>query len=109
MLVKVRFGESQKYVKVAETEEGYDDYDTFVQKVNSGTEVDAEVFEELLRAGNLTIKVSTERSTVVLQQDLSDTSLESHVSDTSSSVPSDSSDATVILKRNSGVKRSHSD
>lgn len=32
MLVKVRFGESQKYVKVAETEEGYDDYDTFVQK-----------------------------------------------------------------------------
>ncbi|KAF0047447.1 hypothetical protein F2P81_001080 [Scophthalmus maximus] len=28
-----------------------------------GTEVDADVFEELLRAGNLTIKVSTERST----------------------------------------------
>ena len=32
MLVKVRYGESQKYVKVAETEEGYEDYNTFLQK-----------------------------------------------------------------------------
>lgn len=32
MLVKVRFGESQKYVKVAETEEGFEDYNTFLQK-----------------------------------------------------------------------------
>lgn len=32
MLVKVRFGEIQKYVKVAETEEGYDSFDTFLQK-----------------------------------------------------------------------------
>lgn len=29
----------------------------------SGTEVDADVFEELLQAGDLTIKVSTEKST----------------------------------------------
>lgn len=32
MLVKVRFGETQKYVKVAQTEEGYEDYNTFLQK-----------------------------------------------------------------------------
>lgn len=32
MLVKVRFGERQKYVRVAETEEGYEDFDTFLQK-----------------------------------------------------------------------------
>ena len=32
MLVKVRFGETQKYVKVAETEDGYDDFNTFLLK-----------------------------------------------------------------------------
>ncbi|MED6263944.1 hypothetical protein CHARACLAT_009774, partial [Characodon lateralis] len=32
MLVKVRFGEMQKYVKVAETEDGYD-FNTFLQEV----------------------------------------------------------------------------
>ena len=32
MLVKVRFGPSQKYVKVAETEEGYEDFNKFIQK-----------------------------------------------------------------------------
>lgn len=32
MLVKVRFGESQKYVKVAKNEEGYEDFNTFLQK-----------------------------------------------------------------------------
>ncbi|KAG7313896.1 hypothetical protein KOW79_022392 [Hemibagrus wyckioides] len=78
MLVKVRFGENQKYVKVAKTEEGYEDFNTFLQKVietlclplqselrltdESGTEVDADVFEELLQAGNLTVTVSTEQS-----------------------------------------------
>ncbi|XP_035018982.1 uncharacterized protein LOC118113392 [Hippoglossus stenolepis] len=130
MLVKVRYGESQKYVKVAETEEGYDDFNTFLQKVleklglplqtelhltdESGTEVDADVFDELLQAGNLTIMVSTEQSTVVLQ-DLSYTSFESHMSDTSSvsdastSAVSVSSDATIIPERDSGAKRSHSD
>ena len=29
---------------------------------DSGTEVDADVFEELLQAGNLTVRVATERS-----------------------------------------------
>ncbi|XP_058264325.1 uncharacterized protein LOC131364868 isoform X1 [Hemibagrus wyckioides] len=73
MLVK-----NQKYVKVAKTEEGYEDFNTFLQKVieklglplqselrladESGTEVDADVFEELLQAGNLTVTVSTEQS-----------------------------------------------
>ncbi|XP_059417045.1 uncharacterized protein LOC132152250 [Carassius carassius] len=111
MLVKVRFGETQKYVKVAQTEEGYEDYNTFLQKVieklglplqtelhvtdESGTEVDADVYEELLKAGNLIIHVSTEKSTELL------------VSDTSSSVASDSSDATVILDRNNVYKRTH--
>ncbi|XP_019115208.2 uncharacterized protein LOC109138679 [Larimichthys crocea] len=134
MLVKVRFGESQKYVKVAKNEEGYEDFNTFLQKVieklglplqtvlhltdESGTEVDADVFEELLQAGDLTIKVSTEKSTVVLHEDQSCTSLESPVWDTSSSpssrstvssVQSDSSDATIILERNSGMKRTHAD
>ncbi|KAM7380002.1 hypothetical protein PAMP_003332 [Pampus punctatissimus] len=32
MLVKVRFGGTQKYVKVAETEDDYDDFNTFLQK-----------------------------------------------------------------------------
>ncbi|CAJ1048612.1 uncharacterized protein LOC111571121 isoform X3 [Xyrichtys novacula] len=89
MLVKVRFRETQKYVKVAETEDGYDDFNTFLQKViqkldlpletelhltdESGTEVDADLFEELLQAGNLTVRVSTEKSTVVIQEDLSNT------------------------------------
>ncbi|XDV21824.1 hypothetical protein PO909_026844 [Leuciscus waleckii] len=120
MLVKVRFGETQKYVKVAQTEEGYEDYNTFLQKVieklglplqtelhvtdESGTEVDADVFEELLKAGNLTIHVSTEKSTVVLNQDSSSELL---VSDTSSSVASDSSDATVIIEINNEYKRTH--
>ncbi|XP_031178593.1 uncharacterized protein LOC116066575 isoform X2 [Sander lucioperca] len=75
MLVKVRFGSSQKYVKVAETEEGYEDYNTFIQKV-------------------------------VLQQDLAESSFELNVSDTLSSVPSD---ATIILEKDSGVKRTHAD
>ncbi|CAL8271733.1 unnamed protein product [Lota lota] len=117
MLVKVRFGSSQKYVKVAETEGGYEDYNTFIQKVigklglpvqtelhltdKSGTEVDADVFEELLQAGDLTINVSTERSTEI--------SFESNVSDTLSSVPSDSSDATIILEKDRGMKRTHAD
>ncbi|KAJ4940677.1 hypothetical protein JOQ06_026973 [Pogonophryne albipinna] len=98
MLVKVRYGESQKYVKVAETEEGYESYSTFLQNLGlplqselhvtdeSGTEVDADVFEELLQAGNRTVKVSTEQSSV-----------------------SDSSDATTVLERDSGVKRVHAD
>lgn len=30
---------------------------------DSGTEVDADVFEELLQAGNLTVRVTTEKST----------------------------------------------
>ncbi|KAK5933448.1 hypothetical protein CgunFtcFv8_013928 [Champsocephalus gunnari] len=127
MLVKVRYGESQKYVKVAETEEGYESYSTFLQKVieklglplqselhltdESGTEVDADVFEELLQAGNLTVKVSTGQSSVVLQN-VSHTLLESDLSDTSfsvtnasSSAVSDSSDARIVLERDSGVKR----
>ncbi|KAG7318554.1 hypothetical protein KOW79_018309 [Hemibagrus wyckioides] len=84
MLVKVRFEESQKYVKVAKTEEGYEDFNTevnnngniksVIEKLGlplqtelhltdeSGTEVDADVFEELLQAGNLTVMVSTEQS-----------------------------------------------
>ncbi|CAM4652279.1 unnamed protein product [Leuciscus chuanchicus] len=70
----------------------------------SGTEVDADVFEELLKAGNLTIHVSTEKSTVVLNQDSSSELL---VSDTSSSVASDSSDATVIIEINNEYKRTH--
>lgn len=32
MLVKVKFGETQKYVKVTETEDGYDDFNTFLKK-----------------------------------------------------------------------------
>lgn len=32
LLVKVRFGETQKYVKVADTEEGWEDFNTFTQK-----------------------------------------------------------------------------
>ncbi|KAG7335616.1 hypothetical protein KOW79_000309 [Hemibagrus wyckioides] len=80
MLVK-----NQKYVKVAKTEEGYEDFNTFLQKVieklglplqselrladESGTEVDADVFEELLQAGNLTVTVSTEQS---IAEDYSD-------------------------------------
>ncbi|CAJ1083779.1 uncharacterized protein LOC127531094 isoform X2 [Xyrichtys novacula] len=131
MLVKVRFRETQKYVKVAETEDGYDDFNTFLQKViqkldlpletelhltdESGTEVDADVFEELLQAGNLTVRVSTEKSTVVLQEDLSNTLSASPFSDTSSSVSedsllvsSDSSDATVIVHTNGG-KRTHAE
>ncbi|XP_058264491.1 uncharacterized protein LOC131364868 isoform X3 [Hemibagrus wyckioides] len=91
MLVK-----NQKYVKVAKTEEGYEDFNTFLQKVieklglplqselrladESGTEVDADVFEELLQAGNLTVTVSTEQSI----------------------------DATVIIKTNGG-KRTHAE
>ncbi|KAK1903732.1 ATP phosphoribosyltransferase regulatory subunit [Dissostichus eleginoides] len=131
MLVKVRYGERQKYVKVAETEEGYESYSTFLQKVieklglplqselhltdESGTEVDADVFEELLQAGNLTVKVSTGRSSVVLQN-VSHTLLESDVSDTSFSVTSasssevsDSSESRIVLERDSGVKRVHAD
>ncbi|KAI9547953.1 hypothetical protein NQZ68_012970 [Dissostichus eleginoides] len=131
MLVKVRYGESQKYVKVAETEEGYERYSTFLQKVieklglplqselhltdESWTEVDADVFEELLQAGNLTVKVSTGRSSVVLQN-VSHTLLESDVSDTSfsvtsasSSAVSDSSESRIVLERDSGVKRVHAD
>ncbi|XP_030588577.1 uncharacterized protein LOC115782519 isoform X1 [Archocentrus centrarchus] len=128
MLVKVRFGETQKYVKVAETEDGYDDFSTFLQKVivklglaletelhltdESGTEVDADVFEDLLQAGNLTVRVTTEKSTVVLQHDLSSTSLESTMSDNSSVsvsgdsllASSDSSDATVIVHTNGGTR-----
>ncbi|XP_030588580.1 uncharacterized protein LOC115782519 isoform X2 [Archocentrus centrarchus] len=81
MLVKVRFGETQKYVKVAETEDGYDDFSTFLQKV-------------------------------VLQHDLSSTSLESTMSDNSSVsvsgdsllASSDSSDATVIVHTNGGTR-----
>ncbi|XP_033960462.1 uncharacterized protein [Pseudochaenichthys georgianus] len=122
VLVKVRYGESQKYVKVAETEEGY-----FIEKLGlplqselhltdeSGTEVDADVFEELLQAGNLTVKVSTGQSSVVLQN-VSHTLLESDLSDTSfsvtnasSSAVSDSSDARIVLERDSGVKRVHAD
>ncbi|KAK5914049.1 hypothetical protein CgunFtcFv8_008516 [Champsocephalus gunnari] len=118
MLVKVRYGESQKCVKVAETED-YESYSTFLQKVigklglplqselhltdESGTEVDADV------------KVSTGQSSVVLQN-LSHTLLESDVSDTSfsvtnasSSAASDSSDARIFLERDSGVKRVHAD
>ncbi|XP_034061589.1 uncharacterized protein LOC117539500 [Gymnodraco acuticeps] len=131
MLVKVRYGESQKYVKVSETEEGYESYSTFLQKVieklglplqselhltdESGTEVDADVFEELLQAGNLTVKVSTGQSSVVLQN-VSHTLLESDLSDTSfsvtnasSSTVSNSSDARIVLERDSGVKRVHVD
>ncbi|KAI9535100.1 hypothetical protein NQZ68_007189, partial [Dissostichus eleginoides] len=58
----------------------------------SGTAADADVFEELLQAGNLTVKVSTEQSSVVLQN-RSHTLLESDVSDTSSSVTNASSSA----------------
>ncbi|XP_058264404.1 uncharacterized protein LOC131364868 isoform X2 [Hemibagrus wyckioides] len=126
MLVK-----NQKYVKVAKTEEGYEDFNTFLQKVieklglplqselrladESGTEVDADVFEELLQAGNLTVTVSTEQSIVVLHEHVSHTT--SPVSDISSSsvsensirlVSSDSSDATVIIKTNGG-KRTHAE
>ncbi|KAG7505294.1 hypothetical protein JOB18_028427 [Solea senegalensis] len=123
MLVKVRFGETQKYVKVAETEDGYDDFNTFLQKVilklqlpletelhltdESGTEVDADVFEELLQAGNLTVRVTTEMSTVMLQHDCasleSDNSSES-VSQDSLQTSSDSSDATVIVQTNGGTR-----
>ncbi|XP_056268773.1 uncharacterized protein LOC130192693 [Pseudoliparis swirei] len=125
MLVKVRFGSSQKYVKVAETEAGYEDYNTFIEKVigklglplqtdlhvtdQSGTEVDADVFEELLQAGDLAVNVSTEKSGVVLQPDQAEISFESNVSDTVSSVPSDSSDATITLENDGGRKRTHDD
>ncbi|KAM7399910.1 hypothetical protein PAMP_019146 [Pampus punctatissimus] len=132
MLVKVRFGGTQKYVKVAETEDGYDDFNTFLQKViqkldlpleielhltdESGTEVDADVFEELLQAANLTVSMTTEKSAVVLQHDVSYASLESTMSDSSSVsvsgdsllVSSDSSDATVIVQTNGG-KRTHAE
>ena len=46
---------------------------------------------------------------VVLHQDLLDVSSESLVSAISSSVPSDSSDATIILEKDSGLKRTHAD
>ncbi|XP_041828521.1 uncharacterized protein LOC121643521 [Melanotaenia boesemani] len=130
MLVKVRFGEIQKYVKVAQTNEGYEDFNTFLQKViqkldlpletelhltdESGTDVDADVFEELLRAGNLTVRVTSERSTVLLQPDPSKTSVESSTSVSSfpsafgDSFSSDSSDATVIFEKNGG-RRTHSE
>ncbi|XP_056284345.1 uncharacterized protein LOC130202665 isoform X2 [Pseudoliparis swirei] len=78
MLVKVRFGSSQKYVKVAETEAGYEDYNTFIEKV-------------------------------VLQPDQAEISFESNVSDTVSSVPSDSSDATITIENDGGRKRTHDD
>ena len=93
----------------------------------SGTEVDADVFEELLHSGNLTVRVTTEKSTgetchwvfsfcvyifqklftVVLQHELS--SLESSMSDNSSDSQdslqtSDSSDATVIVQTNGGTR-----
>ena len=42
----------------------------------------------------------------MLQQDQAEMSFES---DTLSSVPSDSSDATIILEKGSGVKRTHAD
>lgn len=35
MLVKERFEESQKYVEVAETEEGCEDYNTFFRNFES--------------------------------------------------------------------------
>ncbi|XP_071399447.1 uncharacterized protein [Centroberyx affinis] len=132
MLVKVKFGETQKYVKVAETGDGYDDFNTFLQKViqkldlpletelhltdGTGTEIDEDVFEELLQAGNLIVRVETEKSTVLLHDDLSYTSLESPISDNSSlsvsedslAVSSDSSDATVIVQTNGG-RRTHAE
>ncbi|KAK5918428.1 hypothetical protein CgunFtcFv8_003194 [Champsocephalus gunnari] len=78
MLVKVRYGESQKYVKVAETEEGYESYSTFLQKV-----------------------VLQNVSHTLLESDLSDTSFS--VTNASSSAVSDSSDARIVLERDSGV------
>ncbi|KAE8278071.1 hypothetical protein D5F01_LYC23868 [Larimichthys crocea] len=68
----------------------------------SGTEVDADVFEELLQAGDLTIKVSTEKSTVVLHEDQSCTSLESPVWDTSSSPSSRSTEHYYDAESGSG-------
>ena len=43
----------------------------------------------------------------MLHRDLLDVSSESLVSDTSSSVCSDSSDATIIPEKDSGLKRTH--
>ncbi|XP_077439108.1 uncharacterized protein LOC144062000 [Vanacampus margaritifer] len=124
MLVKVKFGESQKYVKVAQAENGYEDFSIFLQKVieklelplhselhltdDSGTEVDADVFEELLQAGNLTINVCKEKSKAVLHQDLSFTSSETCTSDSSSMV-SDSPDVMVTETSDRGLKRAHCD
>ncbi|XP_007543316.1 uncharacterized protein LOC103131579 isoform X2 [Poecilia formosa] len=116
MLVRVKFGGTQKYVKMAATEDGYD-FSTFLHKVieklnlpletelhltdESGTEVDEDVFEELLEAGNLTVTVTTKKPTAVRRRNLPSASLESTVSDKSStSVSSDSSDATVTVHIN---------
>ncbi|MEQ2199446.1 hypothetical protein XENOCAPTIV_028075 [Xenoophorus captivus] len=71
-----------------------------------------QMFEDLLQAGSLTVRVTTEKSTVVLQHDLSSASLESTMSDNSSVavsgdsllVSSDSSDATVIVHTNGGTR-----
>ncbi|XP_076591434.1 uncharacterized protein LOC143323468 [Chaetodon auriga] len=75
----------------------------------SGTEVDADVFEDLLQAGNLTVRVATEKSTVVLHHDLPPMSDNSSVSVSEDvAVSSDSSDATVIVRTNGG-KRTHAE
>ncbi|XP_051795507.1 uncharacterized protein LOC127537497 isoform X3 [Acanthochromis polyacanthus] len=85
MLVKVRFGETQKYVKVAETEDGYDDFNTFLQKV----------------------ALQHDLSYTSLESPMSDNSSGS-VSGVSSLVSSDSSDATVIVHTNGG-RRTHAE
>ncbi|XP_041943579.1 uncharacterized protein LOC121706125 [Alosa sapidissima] len=66
MLVKVKYREKQKYVKVTNSD-GTCDYQQFHQADSSGTEVDLDIFSELLKKGEDLFKVFVNDIRVRLQ------------------------------------------
>ncbi|XP_072532560.1 uncharacterized protein [Salminus brasiliensis] len=119
MLAKVEFGRTQKYVKIPQTDESME-YNRFLEDITmkfgleheclregqliltdeSGTEVDEDIFDELVKSGVLNFKIiSRQRVTDLDIQIVTDESASSVMSDTPlSPVSSNSSDSTVILE-----------
>ncbi|XP_049338304.1 uncharacterized protein LOC125803859 [Astyanax mexicanus] len=119
MLAKVEYGGKQKYIKIPQSEETLE-YQRFLQDIatkfglqpenlkedqlvltdESGTEVDEDIFEDLVKSGVLNFKFSFRQPVLDLEvQIVSQESSSSVVSDTPlSPLSSSSSDSTVILE-----------
>ncbi|XP_013855814.1 uncharacterized protein LOC106511603 [Austrofundulus limnaeus] len=122
MLVQVEYNASQKWVRVPLTDDCYD-YSKFIQEVHdkfslasgvcldlkdsSGVDVDADIFDELLRSSKVSFKVFTEHLVAPIDDsDFTDTSFYSDDGSlTSIESPASASSSSTIITESTKAQR----